>query len=294
MKFEERASVFTCGTDRLVAIVSRPPDPLPRGVIVVVGGPQYRVGSHRQFTLLCRALAAKGIAAMRFDYRGMGDSEGSARNFEDIQPDMRAAIDHLRIEVPEVREVIIWGLCDAASAGLLGAHLDKRVTGLVLLNPWVRTLEGLAKTQLKHYYWSRLTDLEFWRRMGRGEFDAATAVWSFAIALKTALGLRNTQDTRDGPADASVGIDVSTRASLPERMAEGMSRFKGKVLLILSGNDLTAKEFEEVVRGSNRWNRLLADARVESRRLSDANHTFSRAEWRDQVANWTADWVRSW
>ena len=25
-----------------------------------------------------------------------------------------------------------------------------------------------------------------------------------------------------------------------------------------------------------------------------ADHTFSRREWRDQVANWTTDWVRSW
>ena len=48
----------------------------------MVGGPQYRVGSHRQFTLMARAFAAAGYPVLRFDYRGIGDSEGESRGFE--------------------------------------------------------------------------------------------------------------------------------------------------------------------------------------------------------------------
>ncbi|HBZ05431.1 MAG TPA: hydrolase 1, exosortase A system-associated, partial [Massilia sp.] len=44
----------------LYGIVSLPAAPHPRGVLIVVGGPQYRAGSHRQFTLLARDLAAAG------------------------------------------------------------------------------------------------------------------------------------------------------------------------------------------------------------------------------------------
>jgi hypothetical protein len=33
---------------------------------------------------------------------------------------------------------------------------------------------------------------------------------------------------------------------------------------------------------------------VERRDLQDANHTFSRQDWRQQVINWTADWTKSW
>jgi alpha-beta hydrolase superfamily lysophospholipase len=51
------------------------------GVVVVVGGPQYRVGSHRQFVLLARDLAAAGIPTLRFDTRGMGDSGGDFPGF---------------------------------------------------------------------------------------------------------------------------------------------------------------------------------------------------------------------
>ena len=286
--------VFHCGVDRLVAVISRSRQPMPRGVLIVVGGPQYRAGSHRQFTLLCRALAARGIAAMRFDYRGMGDSEGDARNFEGILPDIRVATDNFCMAVPELREVVIWGLCDAASAALICAYRDSRVTGLVLLNPWVRTLEGLAKAQIKHYYWSRFTDQEFWRKVMRGDFAFKAGVRSFASALLMAFGMGRARAVTNSLAVMGAQAKAAAAESLPDRMADGLSRFKGKVLLILSGNDLTAQEFDEVVRGASRWGRLLADRRVERRQLPKANHTFSTREWRDQVAAWTADWVLSW
>lgn len=291
MNITERAIVFPCGDERLVAVISLPPQPPDRGVLIVVGGPQYRVGSHRQFTLLCRALAERGIAAMRFDYRGMGDSEGAARSFEDIDLDIRAAVDRFCAEFPGLRHVVLWGLCDAASAALMYAHRDSRVAGLVLLNPWVRTAEGLAKAQLKHYYGSRLLDRAFWRKVARGEFAYAAALRSFGKAVLTALGTRKAQSVaeRGEATPARAGGDP-----LPQRMAHALSRFEGKVLLILSGNDITAQEFEDVTASSRQWRKLLADTRVVRHKLPQATHTFSTRAWRDQVASWTTDWVRSW
>lgn len=294
MTVEERAIVFPCDLDQLIAIVSVPRRPSARGVLIVVGGPQYRAGSHRQFTLLCRTLAAAGIPAMRFDVRGMGDSEGETRTFEDISSDMRAATDRFFAEVPVLQEVVIWGLCDAASAALINAHRDPRIKGLVLLNPWVRTAEGLAKAQLKHYYWSRLTDRAFWRKLLRGELAIAAAAGSFINAVLTAFGRGKTRVATDPSPQTSAPVEISNGPTLPERMAEGFRQFEGKVLLILSGRDLTAQEFEAVVQGSRQWQRLIADNRVQSRKLNEANHTFSTREWRDQVATWTADWVQSW
>jgi uncharacterized protein len=294
MSFAERAVAFSCDGARLIAIVSLPQRPLRRGVLIVVGGPQYRAGSHRQFTLLCRMLAEQGIAAMRFDYRGMGDAEGDMRTFEGVQTDIRVAIDQFCLQVPELTEVAIWGLCDAASAALFYAHADPRVSGVVLVNPWVRTSTGIAKAQLKHYYRSRLTDKEFWRKVAHGEFALAAAARSFAGTLFAALGSRTQVAQAEGGLAASSHPDKGAAASLPERMAEGLSRFKGKILLILSGRDLTAQEFNAVVRASNRWGELLSAGRVQRRDLPEADHTFSRREWRDQVIAWTAAWVRSW
>jgi exosortase A-associated hydrolase 1 len=285
MSFAERTVAFACHGEWLYGVASVPPQPARRGVLVVVGGPQYRAGSHRQFTLLARSLAAQGIATMRFDYRGMGDSQGAARSFEDVGDDLRAAIDHFIEAVPGVQEVVVWGLCDAASAALFYAARDERVTGLVLLNPWVRTDGGLAKATLKHYYRGRLLEASLWKKILSGRFDYAAAGKSFARLARTALGARRV------PNDAAAGADD---APLPQRMLQGLARFQGKVLLVLSGADLTAKEFSDMANASADWQRLLAAPRVTRRALEPADHTFSRRAWRDQVAGWTCEWVRSW
>jgi exosortase A-associated hydrolase 1 len=284
MSYTETALAFDCGGECLYAIASVPAQPARRGVLVVVGGPQYRVGSHRQFTLLARSLAQQGIAAMRFDYRGMGDSHGAIRSFEHVQDDLRAAVDAFQRAVPDVGEVVVWGLCDAASAALFYAAADPRVTGLVLLNPWVRTTDGYAKTTIKHYYRDRLFDAGLWKKIVSGRFDYRAAIGSFVRLARTAWA-GGTKDAPGGAADD---------APLPERMLQGWSRFQGKVLLILSGADLTAKEFCDVTAASEQWQAQMRSARVTRRELPPADHTFSRREWRDQVAGWTCDWVRSW
>jgi exosortase A-associated hydrolase 1 len=270
----EEALVFACGSESLVGVLARPAAPAARGVLIVVGGPQYRAGSHRQFTLLARELAGSGIASLRFDYRGMGDSSGAPRSFEAVDEDIGCAVERLLDAVPELREVVIWGLCDAASAALFYAHRDARVRGVVLLNPWVRTEQGIAQAHLRHYYGHRLLDRSFWHKLVSGRLDVRTAFASLRKFLVDAAAPREEAGT------------------LPERMEEGLRRFRGRVLLILSGKDLTADEFRGVVSRSERWRRLLAEARVTRRELAEANHTFSRRQWRDQVARWTADWVK--
>lgn len=72
---------FDCGGATLVGILEIPQRPARVGVVVVVGGPQYRVGSHRQFVLFGRALAHAGYPVLRFDCTGMGDSGGEARAY---------------------------------------------------------------------------------------------------------------------------------------------------------------------------------------------------------------------
>ena len=167
--------VFDCDGDALVGVCNVPAGAPRHGVVILVGGPQYRVGSHRQFALLARALAERGIAAMRFDFCGMGDSDGLDRGFTGHGGEICAAIDEFVRVVPSLSNVVLWGLCDGASAALLYAMGDKRVSGIVLLNPWIRSEAGWAKTRLKHYYLARLFDRGFWHKLARGDVDLARA-----------------------------------------------------------------------------------------------------------------------
>jgi len=285
MTDNERALVFDCEGESLVGILSGAGLPAVRGVLIVVGGPQYRVGSHRQFALLARHLAEHGVPTLRFDYRGMGDSDGEVRTFEGVGADIRCAIDRFFDNVPGLKDVVIWGLCDAASAALFYAHQDARVSGVVLLNPWVRTGQGLARVHLRHYYMRRLFQASLWQKVARGEFNIRGAAAALGRIVSDAMGR--------GPSSDNIAESPASESPLPVRMERALRGFQGRVLLILSGNDLTAQEFKDVVAASSRWQRLLSGSRITRYELPEANHTFARREWRDQVARWTEAWVKS-
>lgn len=280
---EERAVAFDCHGERLYGVISLPDQPVTRGVLIVVGGPQYRAGSHRQFTLLARSLAARGIAAMRFDYRGMGDSEGAMRGFEDVQDDIRAALDCFAAAVPALRQIALWGLCDGASAISFYAAHDARVHGVALLNPWVRTEGGAAKATIKHYYRARLFERALWMKIVRGRFDYRAALSSALQLVRKALR---------GP-QAGAGMQAGA-APLPERMRAGLARFDGPILVMLSGADLTAQEFGDLAGADPGWRRLLDGTHVTRHHLPGADHTCSRRAWHEQVVDWTCDWIHAW
>lgn len=284
----ERAVVFGLGGDELLGIFHPGAAAATRGVLIAVGGPQYRVGSHRQFLLLARELADRGVPVFRFDFRGMGDSSGPQRDYEEVHDDLRAAMDAFSAEVPGMREVVIWGLCGAASAALFYAWRDPRVGGLVLANPWVRTDEGLARAYLKTYYLQRLVSRDFWSGALKGRFNPWASLRSLGRMVGTVLGPR----AEASPTATDEGHRDVPSAPLPDRMAEGWRRFRGPILVVLSGEDLTAAEFRDVATNAPAWNGLLRQPRVTLRELAEANHTFSRREWRDQVATWTHDWLR--
>jgi len=284
MSKNEQAFEFECAGELLVGILSGTGHPAGRGVLIVVGGPQYRVGSHRQFTLLARHLAEHGVPTFRFDYRGMGDSEGEVRTFESVGADIRCAIDRFFDNVPGLKDVVLWGLCDAASAALFYAHQDARVSALVLLNPWVRTEQGAARVHLRHYYLQRLFQTGLWQKVARGEFNFREAAAALGKSVVGAMGRGVPSRAVEKP---------PTDETLPDRMEDALRRFQGRVVLILSGNDHTAQEFKDVVAKSSRWRRLLAGDRVTRYDLPEANHTFARRDWRDQVARWTEAWVKN-
>lgn len=261
-----------------------------KGVLIVVGGPQYRVGSHRQFLLLARKLADSGIPVMRFDYRSMGDSHGESRSFESVDEDIKLAIDKFMFEVPMIKEIVLWGLCDAASASLMYAPIDQRVRGLVLLNPWVRTESSLAKTYLKHYYTARLVDKELWIKIARGQLNLKSVLISLYEIVKSIFGINKKQNNSSRLKKSS----SQALAPFPERMLNSFSKFNGRTLFILSGDDLTAAEFRDHAKGSSQWRKLLKREKVEWRELAEANHTFSTRQWRAQVEDWTQDWLKTW
>ena len=273
----ERICPVTCADLRLPGILSLPSSGTPSlGVVVLVGGPQYRVGAHRFFVSLARQLAGQGAAVLRFDHRGMGDAPGEAAGFEHLDPEIDGAIAALMQACPSVERVLLWGLCDGASAALLHARQgDERVAGMLLANPWVRNAQSLAQARTRHYYPGRLASADFWRRLLSGQVR-----WS---SLRAALGAF-------GAVGRSAAADDDA-SDFRAGMREGLARFQGRVQCLLSGADLTAQEFFETLR-EPAWAALSRRPGFSLQWLDGADHTFSDPEHRAAALTFSVQWLQ--
>lgn len=271
--------VFKCQGMRLVGVLTRPVSEVRGpGVLIVVGGPQYRAGSHRHFVQVARRVAAAGFPVLRFDARGTGDSEGEPLGFERQDADLKAASDFL-CEAAGVERVVLWGLCDGASAALMyvGRSGDSRVAGLCLLNPWVRTPALQASAQVKHYYADKWRDPKFWRRLLTGHV-APRALLDYGRAATSMLLGRG----RDAAASEPGFVEV---------MAAGWRLLNGQILLVLSGRDQTAREFEEACASHPNWRGALARANLTRCDIAEADHTLSDMRLALKVDGCLTNWL---
>lgn len=276
--------VFDCQGQDLVGIAHVPPTPGDTGIVcVIAGGPQYRAGVGRNMVLMARNLAATGVAVFRFDHRGLGDSGGEFGGFEHTHDDIQAAVDCFRRTVPEVRRIVLWGGCDAASGCMIHGCDIEGVASMVLGNPWITTTQIQAAVQQQHYL-TRLRQWSFWRKLLRFEYD----LMSYARAAMQRLSSRlRSAAPEGGDAPAPSGADVWIN-----RMLDGLQRFDGPVLFLMSGQSLVSKEFDELL-GSNRdWAEVCQRPNCQRLDLPHADQTFSTADSRRRVNEALRNWVR--
>ncbi|NQX88212.1 MAG: hydrolase 1, exosortase A system-associated [Halioglobus sp.] len=270
-----------------MGIVHQPNDPIDIGVVTIIaGGPQYRAGVGRGMVSTARYLAEQGVAVLRFDYRGLGDSGGEFCGFEHISEDLQAAVSALRCAVPEVRKVVLWGGCDAASGAMIHAWKLTDVMSMVLGNPWVTTHETHSAAMKQHYL-GRLREMSFWRKVFRFEYNFAEYAAAAAHKLRENLFAR----AKRVVGSSSLGIAGGDQ-SFVDRMLEGFARFEGPVLFLISGQSVASREFDELIKQDLRWRDLCS--RSASKRLDfpEADQTFSDERSRDCVNKAIVNWMQ--
>lgn len=111
--------------------------------------PGLKTDIFRQFA---EALAAAGVASLRFDKRGVGESDGDAASASraDLLDDVRAALDALRAQ-PEVdgARIILIGHSEGAYLAPIVAAEDPTIAGLVLLMGAARSLADITRWQVE-------------------------------------------------------------------------------------------------------------------------------------------------
>jgi pimeloyl-ACP methyl ester carboxylesterase len=112
-------------------------------VLMFNAGVVPRIGPHRINVKVARALADRGVPALRFDLAGHGDSRNfaAACNYRNqAVADLSAAMDCVGRELG-ISRILLIGICSGAIHAFQAAATDRRVVGLLLFDGhWHRTI----------------------------------------------------------------------------------------------------------------------------------------------------------
>lgn len=221
------------------------------GLLIVTGGTQTRIGSHRMFERLAVALAREGWPCLRFDRRGVGDSEGEDSDFRGSGPDLAAAAAAFRREQPQLTRLLGFGLCDGASALALHGS-EAGLDGYLLVNPWFVEAEAgePAAAAIRSRYKEQLLSPSGWKRLLSGSV-------SYRKILK------------------GIGRIIASRpSSLAGEIALSLGKGRVPAQLILATRDSTA------IAARAEWSspafRSVRDSNPPPVTIDSDSHTFSR------------------
>ncbi|NUP09097.1 MAG: alpha/beta fold hydrolase [Polyangiaceae bacterium] len=301
----EEPVTFQSGANRLSGMLHRPDGaPSDVAVLFVHSGARGRLGSTFQYPVAARALAKKGIASMRWDPSGMGDSEGRIDDtkmldfFGSIQAgcfvaDTLAAIEELDRQVAP-KKLVLWGLCGGGITALLAAPRAKRkIDGLVLLSTPVlldsaqqSPLETISAEHAASHLWTlyakKLLSLEAYKRLFRMESDIETIkTYATAFVKGTAKKIARKVKNRIAPPPP----DAPARPLHPRQNPHYLEALSAMVqkdakLLMLYGEtdslryDFWNEVYEPLVQKDEAYGK-----RVEVHLVEGCNHLFTLREW---------------
>ena len=168
---------------RLYGVVCKPPgeDAVGSPVVVMVNtGFGRRTGDGRIYVTLARKLAAEGVATLRFDAAGFGES--GACPGRSLDPYDRGIVDDLTAAADALKDrgygaLIVVGICSGAYAAFHAGLRDRRIGGLVIVNLQKFVWRDGASLQVENrrhrrpsiFYLRAIARRETWRRIFRGD-----------------------------------------------------------------------------------------------------------------------------
>jgi len=277
-------------------------------ILLLSPGVKMRVGPHRLYNKMTEDLVELGFTVFRFDFAGLGDSEGEidesllADFYSTVQlgryvDDTRAAMDWIQ-ETLNVERFILSGLCGGAITGLLTGPRDFRVEALIGLGIPVildssqvdhtrYITEGQVK-RLKQGYIRRLLEPKSWVRLltFRSNYLAI-----FKVLRQMLLGKSKVKKpvVAQTPEKAQQGDNLNPHFAPAFFQWMESSR---KIFLVFSGTDRLTWEFEE------KFSSVYADKLktythlYQVHTVPDANHIFTFTEWYCAMMEQVTAWIK--
>jgi len=271
-------------------------------LLLLSPGIKSRVAPHRLYVKMAERYAKEGYVVLRFDYHGLGDSEGEVKErlvadfYRTVQhgryvDDVLAVMDYMQKEQGAGR-YILGGLCGGALTGLIAGSNDARVVGLfglgipVILDgsqmdPSVHMTDGQAEN-LRQAYYGKILDIGAWKRFFSLKSDFRL-IWRI---LKPGASKTNMKPVEEN------GGEVSNFNPLFPVAFQKMIFSSRKLLLIFSDMDRLYWEYDEKFwqprKGSYKDRMEYIDVRV----LKNANHIISSPDSQKEMLAWTCDWLK--
>ncbi|TBW38762.1 alpha/beta fold hydrolase [Siculibacillus lacustris] len=266
----EEALVFA---DGLIGILCRPADggSPDHAAIWMNSGRNHHIGWARQTVDQSRRLAAAGVAVLRFDFAGIGDSPArpatprTALYHGDGRTDVFAALDEM--ERRGYRRITLIGACSGAHQAFhAAADPDPRIAGLVLVNTLCFVWAAAYAVHLSAWMTARPHEFEAEVRAASGPEDAPP-LGALARLLAPARSLAR-------PILAGLRRVLLGRSDgLVERRFRDFARRGLAVSVVLSDGDRAVEEFEHHCGPGGE--RVADLSGLEIVRIADADHSLT-------------------
>ena len=263
-------------------------------MLIVNTSANPRWGNARIAVDLARSLAADGVAVLRMDASGMGDSAPQTGDVgrpyaETVTHDVLYAAEELRRRTG--RPVAVLGVCSGAYHALQAACGDTRIAGLVLVNlqrfVWRDgdAPDAIRRTDLRptRFYLRQVLGVQAWRRLLRADFDVLN------LARVLALRLVRRSIAAIDPLLAPV-VGGATRVGRVRQAMRMLGQRGVPVLYVLGCNDPGVEELAEYF-GRDGW-RLRRQPHATLGSLAGADHTLGAAAVRAELIAQIRGWVR--
>lgn len=298
---------------RLFGMVHRPAHPCASGVAILLLSPgvKMRVAPHRLYLDMAERFVALGYSVLRFDFYGLGDSEGEAEEefladlYGAVQVgryinDTIAAMDWMQ-SMYGTEKFIVSGLCGGAITGLLTAVKDPRVVGLLgLAIPVILDGSGMdfnkymTEAQLnatRDGYLGKLATPGAWRSWIRFlTFQSDYKMIARSLFKPLLERLHTSKPVEAAPAQAEPADNTNPYFANAFRQMVSTSR---PICLIFAEMDRLYWEFEKKFVERNRTVLDLSASRYEIHVTKDANHIFSFREWEEDMLDHCSRWLRA-
>ena len=287
-------------------------------VVLLCPGIKSRVAPHRLYVKWASHLAGQGYPVLRFDFHGLGDSEGTIDQpvvldlYGSVQrgrfvDDTLSAMDFLEREGIAFR-AILGGLCGAAITAVLAAHKDPRAVGILALAlPVMLQGSNVDYTSnvttgelhtLRSLYLRKLVDPKSWSRFLSLQTDYRLLAKSFIARFKRK---RRAASAPSSPVVAAVprpvapapDPDAGTNANpLFPPAFEALLRRGCQVTAFFGESDRLYWEFEEKYADRHRAVLERFADRFSLEVLPGANHLVTFPEWQADLFTRTDAWLQ--